>query len=207
MSAHPDLAIEDAKEIVQYVLSLGEQNKSLPLQGSLVLNEHLGKGKEGSYLLMASYTDKGANQIEPLSGRSYLALRNPLVQIEDFDGNVKLGTFTTEFLTFGMGISSGNFVKYNHLDLTHVESIRYRLQENGAGGLIEVRLDSVDGPIVSSLSVPAGKVEDLKTHWKEATAPLKKVEGKQDVFLVFSNEKEPRKSLFNIDWLYFSNEK
>jgi cytochrome c len=207
MSSHPDLAMADAREIVQYILSLGEQESSLPLQGTLALKDHVGKGNTGSYLLMAQYTDQGANQIEPLSARSYLTLRHPLVQIEDFDeGNIRLGTITTEFLTYGTGIRHGSFVRFNQLDLTHLESIRYRVLP-GTGGRIEMRLDRVDGPLVSSLAIGAEPAADPKKGWKEMTAPLQSTKGKHDVFLVFVNEKELQRNLFGLDWLYFSNQK
>jgi cytochrome c len=205
MSAHPDLAVADAREIVQYILSLSEKKSALPLQGAIPLKDHVGKGKEGSYLLMAQYTDKGANQIEPLSARSYLALRHPLVEIEDYDdGNIRLGTITTEFLTYGTNIRHNSFVKFNQLDLSHLESVRYRLQP-GVGGNIEVRLDRMDGPLVSTLAIPAAPAGDPKKGWKEVSAPLKPTSGKHDVFFVFTNAKETERNLFNIDWLFFSN--
>lgn len=208
MSSHPDLARKDATEIVKYILSLNKVDKLLPLQGSLSLDEHSGKGHEGSYLLVAQYTDKGAKQMDPLSARSHLVLRNPLIQIEDYDeGNVQLGTITTEFLTFARGIHHGSFVKFKQLDLTHIKEIRYRFQQNGEGGGIEVRLNRQDGPLISTLNIPAGRAEDLKKDWKEESAMLKEVKGVHDVFFLFTNEKEPGRPLFYIDWLYFSNTK
>ncbi|WP_237586769.1 PQQ-dependent sugar dehydrogenase [Pontibacter russatus] len=205
MSAHPDLPVDDAKEIVRYILSLSEGSQSLPLQGSLKLKDHIGKGNEGSYLLTASYTDKGANGIEPLSTRSHISLRHPLVQLEDYDsGDVALGTVTTEFLTYGSA-RHGNYAKFSQLDLTHLKRIKYRVQQQGASGQIEVRLDSLNGPLVSTVPIPAGKAADAKKEWTEVTAPLKETKGKHDVFLVFTNKQAPQATLFHIDWLYFLN--
>ena len=207
MSAHPDLAPGDARQIVAYILSLGASNKSLPLQGSLSLKDHIGQGTAGSYLLMAHYTDKGANQVEPLAARSYLTLRNPLVQIEDFDeGNIRLGTITTEALTYGTNVRHRSYVRFNQVDLSHLESVRYRVLP-AAGGQIEMRLDAVDGPLVSTLAVGPGATADMKKDWKEMSAPLQPTRGKHDVFLVFSNEKEQQRNLFYIDWLYFTQPK
>ncbi|WP_345156742.1 PQQ-dependent sugar dehydrogenase [Pontibacter saemangeumensis] len=205
MSSHPDLSVDDAREVVRYILSLSDTKKSLPLQGALSLRDHIGKGSEGSYLLLASYTDKGANGIGPLSARSYIALRNPLVQIEDYDsGDITLQTVTTEALTYASA-RHGNFVQFNQIDLTHLKRIRYRLRPGGEGGHIAVRLDRVDGPLVSTVAVPGGKAADAKKDWIELDAPLKESKGKHDVFLVFSNEQAPQKNLFHLDWLYFSN--
>ena len=207
MSSHPDMPMDEAREIVRYILSLTSAYKSLPLESTVTLNEHAGKGNEGSYLFMASYTDHGANGMEPLSSRSYIALRNPLVEMEDFDeGNVRTGTITTEFLTFVTGISHGSFVKFDSLDLSYVTQLRYRVQSHGAGGDIEVRLDSKDGKVISTINIPSGNLENRKNRWKEVrTTLVEKVSGRHDVYLIFLNPREKRRNLFNIDWIYFDN--
>lgn len=79
------------------------------------------------------------------------------------------------------------------------------MQQQGVGGNSEALLDQVEGPIVSTIAIQTGKAADIKNDWTEVVAPLQETKGKHDVFLVFSNEKESQKDLFNIDWLYFSN--
>jgi cytochrome c len=204
MTAHPDLSVNDAKEIVDYILELDNDNVSLPRKGSLVLKQHVGKGNEGSYLLVATYTDKGANGIEPLSTQSYIALRNPLIEVEEYDGgNITLQTVTTELLTYAH-VVHGNFLKFDDLDLTDINSIKYRLHKQGMGGRITVRLDQMDGPIVSTFDLPAGASPDIKKDWIEVTAPLIRTPGQHTLFFHFTNEKALKKSLFNLDWIYFS---
>ena len=158
---------------------------------------------------MASYTDNGANGIEPLYSYEHIALRNPLVQIEDLDeGNVRLGTITTEFLTFATAIHHNSFVKFNDIDLTQVRELRYRLQQRGVGGNVEVRLDSKDGKLVSNLKVTSGEFQDFKQGWKEVRTRLdENVSGVHDIYFVFTNPKAERQNLFNIDWIYFGNGK
>jgi cytochrome c len=195
MSSHPDLSPEDARQMVGYILSLGQADTSLPLKDSLLLKEHSGKGEEGSYLLVASYTDKGANQVEPLYTRDHLTLRNPLVQIEDFDeGNVRLGTVTTLFMTYATSIRPGSFVRFNQLDLTGVKALRYRVQSQGQGGTIELRLGSREGPLVSTVAIPAGSVANPKDGWKEVVAPLKQNGGVHDLYFVFTHQGGNRKT-------------
>lgn len=207
MSSHPDLSVEDATQIVEYILSSSQSSQSLPLSNTVKLNDHAGKGNEGSYLFMASYTDKGANGIDPLNTKEYIALRNPRVQVEDFDeGNVRLGTITTEFLTFATAIQDGRFVKFSKLDLKHVKNLVYRIQRRGAGGTVEVRLDGKDGELVSKLNVPAARTQSQRPDWEELRAPLdQKVDGEHDVYLVFKNPAADRQNLFNLDWIFFSN--
>ncbi|MEX1239135.1 MAG: PQQ-dependent sugar dehydrogenase [Cyclobacteriaceae bacterium] len=207
MSAHPDLSVDDAKEIVHYILSLKDSNQSLPLESTVMLKDHLGKGNEGSYLLMASYTDGGANGVEPLYANAHIALRNPLIQIEDYDdGNVRMGTITTVFLTFATGIHHERFVKFNDLDLTHVKQLKYRVQSQGIGGNIEARLDKMDGKVISILKIPGGQQKDLKNGWKEMNSKLNEsVSGSHDVYFVFTNPEGKSGNLFHVDWIYFGN--
>src|SRR5690606_38039428 len=96
MTPHPALSQADATELVNYILSVADKGTKTPLKDQLTLKEHSGTGIEGSYLLNVSYTDKGANGIDPLPGRSHITLRNPFVQAEDFDeGNVRVATVTS----------------------------------------------------------------------------------------------------------------
>lgn len=206
MSSHPDLSVEDAKEMVNYILSLTASTESLPMEGTVALTEHFGKGNEGSYLFMASYTDKGANGIEPLYTNAHIALRNPMVQIEDFDeGTVRLGTITTVFMTFATGIQHGSFVKFNDLDLTNVKHLKWRIQSHGIGGNIEMRVDNKEGRLISTLSVPGGKVNDLKDGWKELTAKMDSISGIHDVYFVFTHPAAQKGNLFHVDWVNFGN--
>ena len=142
-----------------------------------------------------------------INGQEYIALRNPLVQIEDFDeGNVRLGTITTEFRTYGTGIYDGYFVKFNDVDLSNVKTLAYSVQQRGAGGTIEVRLNSKDGRLVSALRIPAGNDQTQRPDWKEFRAKMNSdVKGEYDVYFVFTNPEDKRKNLFNIDWIYFDN--
>lgn len=206
MSAHPDLSVQDAKEMVSYILSLGQQPSKLAMQGSLYLTEHAGKGTDGAYVLLASYTDKGANSIEPLTSREYVALRNPLIQMEDNDrGNVGvvIATANTGFISYIRKIHDNSFVVFDKLDLAHVSQIKFRVQSHGAGGRIDVRLDSLKGPVVGSVEVPSGTVSDLKTGWKDVIAPVKTTQGLHNLYFVFTNPTADKKELFYIDWMYF----
>lgn len=86
MNAHPQFSKEDATEIVKYVLTVStkEEDKNLPQSGEVVLNEHLGTGDEGRYILTASYTDKGG-AITPLTNKDMLILRPSKVEAESAD--------------------------------------------------------------------------------------------------------------------------
>ena len=207
MIPHPAISKDDAAEIVNYILSLSDKSiVKRPLKNALVLSDHIGKGTEGSYLLNVSYTDQGANGIEPLLSRSHITLRNPLVQAEDFDdGNVRVATNTTAFLSYARAINHSTFIRFNQIDLSHIRQLKYRAEPQ-SGGEIEVRLDKADGPLISSVKIPPGIAKD-PDGWKEFRSDLNETKGVHDLFFVFKTQAEKKLNLFNLDWIYFSNEK
>lgn len=67
------------------------------------------------------------------------------------------------------------------------------------GGLIEVRMDSLDGPVIATLDVPGtGGWE----NWQYLEAPAQiEVPGVHDIYFLFKGRKGPK--LFNIDYWTF----
>ena len=206
MSPHPDLRQEDAVEMVRYILSLERKKERLPLSGSIELNGHRGKGKEGVYLLNATYHDGGANGIAALTGHDYIGLRYPEVQAEDFDeGNVGIGTITTAFMSYATGITDGSYLAFKDIDLKDVKRIEIRAQSSGVGGTIEIRQGSKTGALVGSVSVPAGRSRGATAGWGTYAVPVNGAYGYDKLFVVFRNARDRRNFLFNVDWFYFAN--
>ncbi|WP_262247473.1 PQQ-dependent sugar dehydrogenase [Parapedobacter soli] len=206
MSPHPELAEGDAREMVRYILSLGAGRQKLPPRGVLQLDSHSEGDTDGAYLLSARYTDQGANGIQPLNGSDHILLRNPQIQAEDFDaGNVRIATVTTAFMSYVYGIQNGSYISFRNIDLTHVRRVGYRVQASGAGGTIEVRLDSIAGPVVSRLEIPAGNFSGAEEGWKEMMGLVDDIGDVHDLYFVFVNDEVGDKALFSIDWLKFYN--
>ncbi|WP_128544583.1 PQQ-dependent sugar dehydrogenase [Larkinella soli] len=206
MSAHPDLPVQEAQEMVRYILSMSEQPVQLPLKGKLPLTDHEGKGNGGAYVLMASYRDKGALGIEPLTTSRHLVLRYPKLEMEDYDEGrvgVVIATANTGFVSYIRRLLPGGFVKFGQLDLTQVAHLRFRVRPQGEGGRLEVHLDSPQGPVVSSLDIPAGPVTEAADGWMDRAAPVKPTAGLHDLYFVFVNPDAGRKELFQLDWVMF----
>jgi beta-glucosidase len=53
------------------------------------------------------------------------------------------------------GIKDGDWTLYNNIDISNVDSIRFNLSVSGNGGIIEVRVGSATGNILSTLPVSA----------------------------------------------------
>jgi len=205
MPPHPDMAIYKAREIADYILSLDKVQENIPMNGKMKLSEHIDKGTDGAYVLQVTYTDNGAKGIEPITSSSHLVLRNPWIQMEDYtEGNVGIviATLNTGYNSYLANITNGKYVRYDNIDLTGIKHIRMRTQEQGAGGVIEVRMNSMEGPVVGSLTVPGGKVADPKNDWKEHLIPVKATSGVNNLYFVFKNP-EAKWSLFHLDWMKF----
>ncbi|WP_341834510.1 PQQ-dependent sugar dehydrogenase [Chitinophaga pollutisoli] len=202
MSAHPGMAVEEAKMIVDYILSLRNTGASLQPQGTMVLKDHIGKPASGVYLLHARYTDGGANGIESLTGQQFVMLRHPKLEAEerDVDGNIRFLNYINELLSYGVA-RDGSYFMFRNIDLKGINRARFRVMLQGAGGTLELRVGSKDGPWVCELEVPAGKGE-----WVELTAPVKESKARLDLWFVFRNPGQ-QGQLFCIDWTLFEHVK
>lgn len=208
MPPHTDLPAKDALAIVRYILSVGEDAQRMPVSGVLSLGQHTSERGAGAYVFQASYTDLGANGIEPLTTRTHVALRSPLVQMEDYEdgaANVVIGTLNTGHIT-SIWARNNKFVAFKNIDLAHIKNLVVNVQQDGAGGILELRLDSKTGPSIGQLTIPAGKIApgtDIKSTWQEMTMQLKPVTGFHDLYFTFKNESKGTDGLFFLDWIYF----
>ncbi|WP_428657323.1 ThuA domain-containing protein [Runella sp.] len=148
MSAHPQLALQDAQEMVKYIFSLTDPQRTrtvLPLQGALVLNAHQPTETRGQYTLWASYKDKGNKIIGPLTGSDVISLRSAKVRAVNTDAQVG-------FARFGNNLSQGahkSYVLLKNIDLTNIKKLTYEYAASDKDGEIEVRIDSQAGPVIS----------------------------------------------------------
>jgi cytochrome c len=154
MSAHPDLSQEDAESMIEYVLSLDDPKQTveeIPLSGTYTTTIPEGQNGKGGYLLRAAYTDKGADDLQALTAEKIIALRNPVIDAENYDIAQGTELMTTPSRMFNMA-QDGAFVGFKNLDLTGVGSIEINAEASSRaesiGGVIEVRLGSPDGTLV-----------------------------------------------------------
>ena len=104
----------------------------------------------------AVYTDKGATGSVPLTGRAQAILPPKRKQAEFFTyaerradrGHADAGGG----LNIGF-IENGDYVSYNPVSLKDIRALNFRVASGGAGGNIEVRLDSPTGTLVGSVAV------------------------------------------------------
>ena len=201
MAAHPQHTVEEAQHMVDWILSLADLEKAgdlMPLAGTYRFDE-TNDHEEGSYILMASYTDRGAEGLEPLTSRELIRLRSPKFSAAGFDTAVVASTYTlTADQASLMGSSQpldiliatpGGYVGYNDLDLTGIIALDITATSNvmyTGGGTINVHIDSPQGEVIGTAEV----AKPTSSEVLALSLPLKQVEGKHDLYLVFSGSSD-----------------
>jgi cytochrome c len=200
MSAHPQIPQQDAQEMVKYIFSLTDERKqaTVPLQGSLALNEHKPDQPRGQYTLVASYTDKGGNVVGPLTGTDVVTLRNAKVRALDADSYVG-------FPRWGSRLAAGGhkaYLLFKGIDMTGIKSLTYDYSSLNKDGEIEVRLDSYAGPVVSRTAYkPTG---DWKTMNQVTSTFDKPITGKHDVYVVVVRREKPTTEIIQLSSVQFN---
>ncbi|MFT6810174.1 MAG: cytochrome c, partial [Saprospiraceae bacterium] len=194
MAAHPDFDPKDAATIAKYILSINEPKKEvieLPAEGSYTFSVPENQTTGGSYLMMASYTDKGAKDIEPLRSFKNIVLRNPMMSSTEFSFADKASKFT---VTKDMApdiedevdiviVSDDAELRYDNIDLTDISSIV--LMANAvsgfmSGGSFEIYLDDTNSSPIQKVEIPLGKgLSDMKPF----IVPLKGISGKHNIII------------------------
>lgn len=156
MSAHPDLSPQDAQQMVSYIMSLNDPQpevKSISMAGLHRTTVPTRENGKGSYLLRATYTDKGGKNLKPLSAEKIIVLRNPILNAEKCDAQMGTQLLTTPGRSFNI-IEDGAYLGYHHLDLTNITELLLHAEASSrvgaAGAEIECRLDSPTGPLIGT---------------------------------------------------------
>jgi cytochrome c len=196
MAAHPQISNSDAREMVQYILSLGDAKKaSKPLKGEYVPKDG---GKPGTYIFTASYTDKGNGKIAPVLGQGTVTLRSATIPAAATDATNKIMKMKMDNVgELVIANEDKSHVVYKGIDLTGIKAIKvtgFVMEGTTVGGRLEVHLGSPEGPLVGTGEFKkAGAV----------TFPVNSTEGVKDLYMVFRNENAGGKPLFAITEITF----
>ncbi|PHN02087.1 ThuA domain-containing protein [Flavilitoribacter nigricans] len=187
MSAHPQLTLEQTTTIAEYILSLagdGEGQSTFPAKGAFVTNLHDKDNKEGAYILLATYADKGNGAIQSITSQEMLVLRYPKLEAERYDqksNGTKIGSVRDR--NDGMvDLTNNQYIAFEGIDLTGVQEITLLAQVKGSGK-VELHLDGNEGKLAGSASLTVTEGDELQTFTitPEATG------GKHDLYFVFKN--------------------
>lgn len=172
MSAHPDLAEDEATQMANYILSLAgppPNQKSRPARGRVALSEHRA-GVPGRYYLQASYTDKGAGEGLPkLMTTEVVTLRSPVIAAHKFTEGERVTSYHVEAKDNPMGsgeldvlvATNNGWVSYGAVDLFEIDMIRAEVSlvaNFTSGGTIELLTgDPLNGKVVGQASIGQGE--------------------------------------------------
>ena len=193
MPAHPALTEEQASQMVAYILSLADKAKasgSLATRGAYTPAATAGDSPQGALVLRAAYTDRGANGMPAISKDETVVLRSPSVVVAsgELAEGVQKQSAPEVPVTITIVSRAGASVKLKQLDLTSLSAVTFSAiapsRYGALGGMVEVRVDSVTGPLV-------GETEMIRPSTDSAMRPvqlrvaLKATPGVHDVYLVF----------------------
>jgi cytochrome c len=176
MSAHPQISEEDAQLMVQYIMTLNDEQKSLKTlatQGTLSETIPAADNGKGGYLLRAAYTDKGTPELGMLTAEKIIALRNQSVNPEKADVQKGTNLTTTPGRTFNI-VGDQAQLGFRNIDLSGIKQIDLLVQAQprvgSVGGMIEVHLDSPDGKLIGKSDWISPKEIDFRAALQRANA-------------------------------------
>jgi cytochrome c len=173
MAAHPQINPRQAASMVKYIMSLADQKqevKEIPLKGTFIMSAPSDDNKRGGFLLRAAYKDKGTQEMQPITSEKIVPLRNPVLDPELSDVSEGTQVLTTPSRSFSM-VGDQSFLGYKNIDFTDIQQIELLLQAQpraGAiGGIVEVHLDNVNGPLIGKTEQIVPKDVDFRTAFQQ----------------------------------------
>lgn len=164
------------------------------------------------YRVTASYQDDGGEGegVPALTGTATSNLKSSYREGEFFsstggeNGGVTVGTRAEA--SGGkrvIEVEHGDWVAYDPVNLTGVQSVTVGASSGGTGGTIEFRNGSPTGPLMGSVTVP--NTGDW-TNFISPTTQLRPVGGTVKMYAVFSNPdwKPDGQDVLSLDWLHFN---
>ncbi|GHB75247.1 hypothetical protein GCM10007390_31230 [Persicitalea jodogahamensis] len=178
MAAHPQLKKEVISEMIDYILTLSDEKKvaSLPMTGVVSTGTHGSEG--GTYYLTATYTDQGANGIEPLTGRDTLLLRSPIQMA--YDADTSHGVMIRKADGRARFTQNDAFIAFRRIDLSQIHSLSIRASaSDNIEGTLEIRVNGEKGPVISQKSLSPG------SKWVNFDMPIKPMSGFQNLYFIY----------------------
>jgi len=160
MPAHPNISMNDARTIVNYILSSDQKTIStLPLKGSYTPKIPEGDNGKGSIVIRAAYTDKGAKGSEPLTSEKIIVLRSPQLSpgSADITHRAEVNLQTMFAVSLNIIPKTNGYIGFNQIDLTGIQQLEISAiafpMLGYIGGTIEARLDKPDGEMLGQVKI------------------------------------------------------
>ena len=187
MIPHSQHTPEEIREMVGWIYSLEPAGlvRVFPgFVGDIPVAKDEG-AKAGHYKLEASYIDRGAGSIPPLSASATLYLRPRLVEAESADeisGPQILSSGNASGGKFIGAINHGHFLRFHGITMDQVKKLALKVASAGAGGAIEIRLDQPNGELLATVPV---EVNGAWEKFYEKTTEVPETKGRHDLIIRF----------------------
>jgi cytochrome c len=160
MPAHPSISLNDARTIVNYILSSNQKTIStLPLKGTYIPKIPNGDNGKGSVVIRAAYTDKGAKASEPLTSEEIKILRSQQLSPGTADVIYRAETSLQTMFAVSLNIipKSDGYIGFRQIDLSGIQQLDISADAfpmmGYIGGTIEIRLDNPTGELLGQLKI------------------------------------------------------
>ncbi len=197
-----------------------ELSSATGCEGEFTLTGVDGHGVDANVftVITAAYTDEGAGAAGPVTGTAEAILQPKLKQAEYWattgrtadsratSGDPGIANEATTDVGGGNSaafIEDGDWISFNPYNLEDLSKVTFRVASQGAGGIIELRYDAADGPLVAATPniAPTGGWQT----WQDVTMDLPATvpQGTHRLFLVFRHPTATG-SLLNLNWFKFT---
>ena len=218
MIPHGHHSTEEVREMVSWIYGLQSSGLIRVFEGFTgripVPTEDV--EKSGHYRLDVNYTDRGAGVVPALNASSSVRLRPRLAEAESADeinGPQVLGSGKASGQKFVGAIDHGHSLRFENVNFSQANSATLKIASAGAGGRIELRIDSAEGRLLGAADVEVnGSWEEfyersvvfdhatsITSDSEETSTP---VTGRHDLIILFTH---PNKAsgLMNLDSIKF----
>lgn len=200
MSAHPQMPLEQATIIVNYILSLSKVKvMTLPLDGNYVFDLHSKKEDEEHYVFKAEYTDRGNAPAKALKTEKSWTFRplNPKAATADDFAQVEVNRQTGSVRY----LQDKGFVLFKELDLTDIKGLTLEVDSVSLPGKIEIRKGKPDGELLGQIKVD--KVQGGNPALKQVDFDAKSIT--TDLFFIYrkTGSESSEKGAFDLNRIVF----
>jgi cytochrome c len=207
MSAHPQLSVKQASEIVSYILSVKEEGKNtvtVPPSGVIRPDK-----SGGEYILSVTYQDKERMGIEANTVKKNFHFKSPrlkAVASDDDKAVAKLGESVVRFT------ENGSWLLFKNIDLTNISTVLFFVDPSGIGGKLALRLGSPTGHQIGTVSIPQPKgkpkagANQKNNHWTTVQMRPKPQAGNHDLYIVYTDPGDAKSDVWTslfLDWIEF----
>jgi len=200
MAAHPDIDPKDANQMAEYILSLGEEKdvEEIPSVGTYTLAVPKGKKPGGKFVLMASYTDKGADGVEQLRTFANVVLNDATVPSINYDVAENATKMKiTEQMVPGLEepfdiviLNDEALLEYDEIDLTGISTVVMAASAPAmfaSGGSFDIYLDDTSGDPIFTGDI---KTTMQMTGVETFAIPLAGQSGKHKIIAKYKSKNE-----------------